>query len=212
MNEITNIQPKKLKRAVSMAELYKKNYKPVQFTGRWKASFGEPELTGSCLIWGASSNGKTSLALQLCKYFAQLGYRAAYNSLEEGASLSMKEAFIREGMSAVKTRVILLDQEPIEDMMERLLKRKSPDVVVIDSLQYTGMTYSDYKELRAKFRNKLFIFISHADGKNPAGRVAARVKFDAFIKIWVEGYQAYPQSRYGGGDPFVIWEEGANKY
>lgn len=195
-----------------MAELYKKNYKPVPFRNEWEASFGQPELTGSWLIWGASSNGKTSLALQLCKYFAQFGYRVAYNSLEEGASLSMKEAFIREGMAEVKTRIILLDQEPLEDLTFRLEKRKSPDVIVIDSLQYTGINYTDYKELRAKFRNKLFIFISHADGKNPSGRVAARVKYDAFVKIWVEGYRAYPQSRYGGGEAFVIWPEGANKY
>jgi hypothetical protein len=85
-------------------------------------------------------------------------------------------------------------------------------VVIIDSLQYTGLTYSDYKALRAEFKNKLFIFISHADGRNPKGAVANSVKYDAFVKIYVEGYRAYPQSRFGGGQDYVIWQEGAEKY
>ncbi len=210
MNE-TIKKPKKIKRAVSVNELYNKNYKTVPFEGVWKNSIGEPEIRGSWIISGNPSNGKTSFALQLLKYFAQLGFRCAYDSLEEGASYSMKLAFKRVGMVDVKSRVILLDKEPISELKKRLRLRKSPDIIAIDSIQYTGMTYKEYKDLQDEFRNKLFIYISHAKGKNPAGGVAESIRFDAFVKIWVEAYIAHPQSRYGGGDPFVIWEEGANQ-
>jgi len=202
----------KRNRAVSVTEIYGKKFNVLPFEDEWLRSFGKPELTGTWIIWGPSGNGKTRFALKLCKYFATLGKKVAYDSLEEGASLSMRNAFMDVGMEEVKRRVWLLDAEPIDQLIERLKKRKSPDVVAIDSIQYTGMNYKDYKALRDMFPKKIFILISHADGKNPAGRVAGSIKFDAFVKIRVEGYKAYPVSRYGGGEPYTIWAEGAESY
>ena len=198
-------------RAVSISELFNTKFKPCGFTGEWLRSIGDPEIRGSWIIWGHPANGKTSYAVQLAKYFSQFG-RVAYNSLEEGASLSIKRIFQREGMEAVKRKVILLDQEPMDEMVVRLGKQKSPDIIVIDSLQYADLNYNAYKQLRNSFPKKLFIFISHAEGKEPAGRVAKKVRYDCFVKIWVEGYVAYPQSRYGGGESYTIWAEGSEKY
>jgi len=202
---------KKLNRAVSIDQLERMKFNELPFEGEWRALVGEPEISGSWLIWGNSGNGKTRFALQLCKYLAQF-CRVAYNSLEEGASKSMKKAFKEVGMSEVKRRVILLDNEPIEELKERLRKRRSPDVVVIDSVQYSGMNYKDYTALRRDFTNKLFILISHADGKNPAGRTAKSIRYDAFVKVWVEGHRAFALSRYGGGEHYDVWPEAAANY
>jgi predicted ATP-dependent serine protease len=199
------------KRAVSVNELLTKTYKTMSFEDDWADFIGCPERTGSWLIWGNSGQGKTRFALQLSKYMSHFG-RVAYNSLEEGASQSMAMAVRDLRMSEVKGRFILLDMEPVNELVERLERHKSPDIIIIDSLQYTGMNYSQYKSLRDQFRNKLFIFISHADGKEPAGRVAKSIRFDAFVKIRVEGFKAFPTSRYGGGSPFNIWSEGAADY
>jgi len=195
------------KRAMSVNDLL--NYRPhsLEFEGKWLDSFGRPERTGSWLIWGSSGNGKTRFAVQLCKYLADLGERVAYNSVEEGASESLKIPFAAESVVEAARKVLILDKEPITELIVRLDKPKSPDIIIIDSLQYTGLSYADYKHLRDSFRKKLFIFISHADGRNPAGRVAQAVRFDAFVKIWIEGYQAFPVSRYGGGEPFVVWDK-----
>jgi hypothetical protein len=97
-------------------------------------------------------------------------------------------------------------------MIARLKKRKSPDVMIIDSVQYTGLKYAHYVELMSIFRRKLFILISHADGKLPEGRVAKSIRYDANVKVWIEGYMAFPMSRYGGGRPFTIWQEGAAQF
>lgn len=202
---------KKLSRAISVSQLETMTFNELPFEGDWYEAVGKPEISGSWLIWGDSGNGKTRFALQLCKYLAQF-CRVAYNSMEEGASASMKKAFREVGMKEVKRQVILLDNEPINELKERLRKRRSPDVVVIDSVQYTGMSYRDYTALRAEFRNKLFILISHADGKNPAGRTAKSIRYDAFVKIRIEGYRAFALSRYGGGTPYTIWKEGAEAY
>jgi hypothetical protein len=115
-------------------------------------------------------------------------------------------------MREVKGNFLLLDKEPISDLRARLRRQRSPEAIVIDSIQYTGLTYSEYKKLRDEFPKKLFIFISHAEGKEPKGRVAGSVKYDAFVKIWVEGFKAYPMSRFGGGKEFVIWDKGAHDF
>ena len=187
-----------------------RNFKPVElnFEGKWKDSIGTPELTGTWLIWGNSANGKTRFALQLAKYLTNFR-RVAYNSLEEGLSKSMKEAIIDTGLDK---NFVLLDKEPVEELKSRLRKRNSPDVILIDSLQYTGLNYTQYKELRKEFPHKLFIFISHAEGNEPKGNVARSIKYDAFVKIPVIGYAAYPQSRYGGGEKYVVWQYGHERF
>lgn len=199
------------KRALSIRDI--QCYKPevMDFDGEWLASIGKPELTGSWIIWGGSANGKTRFALQLAKYLSRFG-KVVYDSLEEGLSLSMQKAIEDVGMSDAKRNFHLLDKETLPELEARLEKQRSAQVVIIDSLQYTGLTYTDYKRLRDRFRHKLFIFVSHAEGQNPKGNVGKSVKYDAFVKIYVEGYTAYPQSRYGGGQPYVIWAEGARQY
>ncbi len=183
----------------------------MDFTDNWKESFGVPEQSGVWLIWGNSGNGKTRFSLQLAKQLAKFG-RVVYNSLEEGASLSLQKAIIETRMNEVANNFSVLDRESLDDLKIRLHKRRSPDIILIDSYQYTGMNKRQYIALKEEFKNKLFIFISHAEGRQPEGRSAKFVKYDADVKIWVEGYKAFPVTRFGGGEPFVIWNKGANDY
>ena len=69
-------------------------------------------------------------------------------------------------------------------------------------------------KMKQEFPKKLFIFTSQADGKNPKGRSAVSVMYDASLKIWIEGYRAFSKGRYIGdnGGIFTIWDEGANNY
>lgn len=195
-------------RALSVSDLKAYQARVLQFEGAWLAAIGQPELRGSWIIWGNPANGKTRFALQLAKYLAGF-VRVAYDTIEEGLSLSIKEAVMACAIGDVSRSFLLLDQEPVPDLIKRLQRRKSPEAVIIDSLQYTGLSYAQYKQLRDGFPHKLFILISHADGREPKGNVAKSVRYDAFVKIYVEGYKAFPQSRYGGGQPFTIWEKGA---
>jgi len=59
----------------------------------------------------------------------------------------------------------------------------------------------------------LLIFISHADGKFPAGRSAKSVMYDATLKIYVEGYKAFSKGRYiGEKGEYTVWPEKAVAY
>lgn len=201
----------KIRSAKSVQDVISKRYKALPFTGDFARAIGTPELTGAWIIWGNSGNGKTRFTLQLAKYLTAFA-KVAYNSLEEGMSLSFKNALVDVGMMECSRRFVLLDKESIDDLKVRLARQKSPDVIIIDSLQYTFLTVKEYKSLIDTFRNKLFIFISHAEGKNPEGTLAKKVRYDAFVKIWVEGFSAKAQSRYGGGEEYVIWPEGYERY
>lgn len=202
-------ESQRMKRALTVDNLIEMKYNEMQFEGKWLASFGKPELKGSWLIWGGSANGKTSFALQLAKYFCNF-YKVIYNTMEEGASKSFIDAILRTNMNPVKDKFHILNNEPIVDLKDRLRKQRSPDIIFIDSLQYSMLNYNAYVKLKEEFHNKLFIWLSHAEGRNPAGRTANKIKYDANVKTFVDQYVAYPVSRYGGGEPFIIWQEGAN--
>jgi KaiC/GvpD/RAD55 family RecA-like ATPase len=203
---------KEVNRAVSVDDILKKKFIELSLPPKFKKLIGEPERSGVWIVWGNSFNGKTSFCMQLAKALTASG-KVFYNTLEEGARKSFREVIVRENMQEVKRRFIIGDRETMDEIKDRLRKRKSPDIVFIDSLQYTGITKSEFKELKREFPRKLFVFVSHAEGKEPAGAIGRAVKYDADIKIRVEGYQATCLSRLGGDkNPYIIWEEGAKLY
>ena len=207
-------------RAISNKNVLAAQFETADFDGPFMASFGRPELRGVWLIWGDSGSGKTTFTLQLCKYLA--GFRrVAYDSLEQGLSLSLQKAWERVGMAEAGSNIILLNKEDLPELRARLRKRKSPEIIVIDSLQYLDKFYmKQFKDLKAEFPDKLFVFISQADkaGKDPDGYIAKKIRYDADIKIKVEGFKAFVTTRYEdrdkgeGGEDFIIWEQGANDY
>ena len=183
------------------------------FEGAWEKAFGHPDRTGTWIIWGNSGNGKSSFVMQLAKYLCRFA-RVAYDSLEESTGLSLKNSLIRHRMEEVNRRFVILDRESMEELSDRLSKRRSPEIVIIDSFQYSGLTYDTYKAMKEKHSNKLLIFISHAEGMNPEGRAAKKVAYDADVKIFVQGFRAMCKGRFitAPGNYYTIWEEGAAKY
>lgn len=176
------------------------------FEGAWRDAFGQPETTGVWLIWGLSGSGKSTFAAHLAKYLSQWN-RVAYNSLEEGTSLTLVRAFQRAGITPEDRNIHLLTDK-MEALEQRLEQRRSYEIVIIDSFQYTGLNYKRYIELKEKFRHKLIIFISHAEGSNPAGRSAVSVKYDASLKIYVNSHRAFSMGRFiGPVGHYDIWAD-----
>ena len=199
-------------RALTVKEVLNKKRQTFPFDGKWADAFGQPERTGVWFIWGRSGNGKTSFVMQLiaelCKYD-----RVAFDSMEEGDSLSMRQKLVRHGLSKVGSRFHLLNAEPMTELKERLARRKSYNIIVIDSFQYTQMSYRDYIQFKEQNKDKLIVFISHAKGSLPRGSAAEGVMYDATLKIWVEGLKAFSKGRFiGQTGEFTIWDEGAERY
>ena len=200
-----------MNRAMSVTDRLRMKKETYPFDGVWAEAFGEPEKNGVWFIWGRSGSGKTSFTMKLCKELAKFG-KVAYDSLEEGFSLTMKNALVKAGMQDVARRFVLLC-EGMEELDTRLSRRKSPDIVVLARFQYTQMSFKDYQDFKDRHRDKLLIFISQADGNKPAGRTAVSVMYDATLKIWVEGYRAISKGRhFGNKGYYTIWEERAKAY
>ena len=201
-------------KALSVSNLLRKKYSLLPFTGPWFDAFSEPAAYGAWLIYGGSSNGKTSFVQQLVKYFdEELNKRVAYYSIEEMSDHTMQQGAKRAEWRETGSRIKILDELYTPAEIDQWLSgHKKPDVIIIDSVQHWsklhGFTFKQYKELKAKHPRKLFIYTSHADRIGPKGALANDIMFDAALKIYVEGYRAFSKGRYiGTSEYYSIWPE-----
>ena len=200
-------------------QIGKTKFLAVDFEGEWLKSFGRPELSGSWLVYGGSGSGKTTFMLQIAKYLTKFS-KGAYDSIEQGLTLSFQKAWERTNMIEVGNRFTLIEKESTKkDIWNRMSKRNSPNILIIDSVNYMlGFGQKDYMNLLNNFPNKLFIFVAHEKAKRPMGMIANFIRYNSDIKIHVEGYKAFITTRFEdsekgeGGEPYVIWKEGAEKY
>ena len=87
-----------MRRALNVRDILNKKYDVFPFEGKWKDAFDTPEVRGCWFVWGNSGNGKTSFVMQLCKELCKYD-RVAFNSLEEGTSLTVQNNLRRFGMA-----------------------------------------------------------------------------------------------------------------
>lgn len=200
-------------RAMTFKNIMTKRRDLIHFVGKFFDAIGHPELAGSWIIWAGSGHGKTATALAIAKEMTKFT-SVLYNTIEEGDSESFRLALIDAEMEEVQDRILFLDKEPIEVLRMRLKRHKHPRCIFIDSWQYADLTVKAYKALIKEFPKVLFIFVSHAEGKEPEGKSAKKVRYDAMVKIRVEGFVAFCSSRYkrGVSKPMVIVEKKALEY
>lgn len=209
-------EPKvRLPKALSPSEVDNMDIECFDWGEDWSRVFGNPALTGIWMVWGDSGSGKTSFCLQLAKELSKFG-KVIYNSLEQGRrSLTMQQAMRRSQMSALPKGAFRLTCEEMDVLSARLSRKHSPDIAIIDSIQYTGFRAKDLFEFKRKHANKLIIFVSQIKNGEPDGSVAQKAKFDSDLKIYLQGYRAFSRGRTMGDDPnayYTIWEEGAARY
>ena len=202
-----------MRRSISAVQALAVRNKTLEVAPEWRGCLGdEIARHGIVFIWGNSGNGKSSAVMAFAKMLSERG-KVLYISKEEGYSFSFQNTLRRFGMQECGSSFQVLDDETIEELVERLSKPKSPEFVIIDSVQAMGLSSKQFKQLREKFRNKLLVLVSQADGKRPAGRPAVNMMYDADLKLWVEGHTVFSKGRFmGDTKEYVIWEEGAQRY
>jgi replication-associated recombination protein RarA len=200
-----------IQRALTAENVLTARFRGLEFEGEWQRVFGTPERRHSWIIWGQSGSGKTTFNMKLAKYISQLE-PVLYNSMEEGLSVSIQNAYHRAGITS-RDRVHLVS-ETMSDLGRRLARKKSPSVVFIDSIKYTRFRWADYEKFKARFPNKLLIWVGHATGKEPKGALAEDIRYDSFVKIYTEGFRAFVTSRFSEScEAYMdIWSQGADRY
>ncbi len=202
-----------MKKAISVKTLLSIKFDLAPFEGEWLEHLGRPALQGIWFVYGKSGSGKTTYCYQLAKYLTQFVRLVHYNSLEERVAPTTQSAAIRNDLIEVDKKLKFLDGENLTELRKRLKKKKSPDVVFIDSVLYLDQyTAANIISLRHEFPKKLFILIGQEKDGEAKGSKQVRIKHDADIKIRVVGGVAHCTTRYAtedgkGGKPYVVFEE-----
>ena len=198
-------------RTLSAKQVLTIKFDTIRLGGGWDECVGEIETTGIWFIWGNSGNGKTSAVVSLCKELSAFG-KVLYNSREEGVSLTMQNTLRRYGMGELGSRFQLANMS-LKEFDEKISQQRSPKLVVLDSFQFMGLTYKDFRAFCEKHKNKMLIFVSRTRGRQPEGRAAISAMYDASCNICVEGYKEFSKGRFDGTTgEMTIWDEGAKKY
>lgn len=204
-------------KTIGLKQLAQKTYTLVLgLSAEFKASIGEIEDAWDAIIYGASGNGKTNFTVMLVKALlkAMPKAKAEYVSYEEGHGKTVQDLMIRHNMLIeVDNRLAITEHLTGAELKSKIGKRQSAKIWIIDSLQASGLTYLECKELKEKYvmsrKKKIIIYVSWSDGKLPQGACAKSVEYYCNIKMRVHDLIMFPKSRYGGNQPFVIYEKGA---
>lgn len=197
-------------RVIGVTQFLNKSFTTYDFKGEWLETLGEPEKNFAAIIYGESGNGKTDFAVKLTKYLATFT-RVDYFSFEEGISKTLQTAIRRNRMDEVTGKVMFLEKFTFDLLVERLSGKNSARAYVIDSLDYMNLTTQQYKKLRKLFPKKTIIIVSWSRSGLPKSQYAKDIEYMCDMKIYVEGFKAYPRSRFGGNKTFVIWDKKPTK-
>lgn len=211
-------------KALGIKQFHQKTFKLLDLEGsQFKPTLGNIPKFFTCVIGGFSGNGKTEFCIRLAKMFCErFGVKASWWSYEQRHGFDLQTATMRNNMEEVSGLFIPIDPIAnlpqgvsfLEDLDAYLEKRGSSEYVFIDSIDYTNWKKEDYLYLKEKYEGKkTFIFICHTDPSgNPRKSIARDIIFDGGMFIFVSKYIATPlKNRFGGFDPFVIWEKKARE-
>jgi hypothetical protein len=199
---------------LSIAQISRKKFRMLQgLSASFMAAHGELEDRFTACIYGDSGQGKTNYLMQFVSQLLDVmpKERCLYVSLEEGHGKAILNTLLRQDMAKYNSRLLIMDHCTYGELMDKLNRRRSPKIVVLDSVQYLNLTWDQYVNLKESHPNKIILFISHSEGKKAKGSTAKGIVYDANIKVRVEGFKALVTSRFGGTENYVIWEEGAKK-
>lgn len=194
-----------MSKVIGITDLLNKEYDTYTLDETWIKHLGVPEKGFTMNISGFSANGKTNFTILVTKAFAKLT-RVDYNSFEEGHESTMQVVSKRHNLKEVAGKIMFLNRFTFNELDERLSKRNSSKIVVIDSGDDMELTYKQFLTLKAKYPKKSFIIVSKGNDKTgePISTQQKKIKFKCPIKVVVKNFVATIDSRYGGNEKFII--------
>ncbi len=172
----------------------------MPFEGIYKRVFGTPTIGGLWLMYGAEKHGKTWGALLLSDYLSKFE-KVLYVSAEQGFDKEFQESVKRAKLEPSNSRLQFLEYEPIEDIKERLCKRRAPKIVVLDNLTIYNeeLRAKGIKNLIQEFANVTFVCVAHEERNKPYTATAMMASKLAKILIRVQGLVMTIGGRVPGG-------------
>lgn len=122
-------------RSLSFDNILNKKYEYIPFSKDFMDAFGKRQKSGAWIVYGKSGQGKTSFTFQLAREFDRIGYKVLFISLEMGVESDFRDSLLGF-MNSSRSGMLFWDEVPTFDEFDEFLgKQRSPDVVIIDSLQ-----------------------------------------------------------------------------
>lgn len=199
-------------RATSITNFMKMTFEVIEFTGEWLLAFGRPAKGGIWYVGGRPTNGKTSFVVQLIKALALLGLRIRFYNFEEQESITMQDTIRRVELEEVAKNIVMINSLiSFKELKEEISSTRN-DVIVIDTVQKSGITARQVEELRELFPSKLIVFVCHVQPNGlPDKQAAVQVYREASLKIFCDRYRGISQGRYFGERGYYnIWKERAD--
>ena len=158
-------------RTLSVKNVYSKIARKMPFTGIWEQVFDQPEYGGAWIIYGPEKNGKTSFALMLANYLSTIEKHFISVPKRECRILSRKPCSV-PGISPENQTLKFTDYLPIEELKERLGKRKSERIIFIDNITVYKDELKDRVlwNLIKEYPHITFIFLAHEEKGEPYTR------------------------------------------
>lgn len=201
----------KVPRALTVQNVIDQEFELLQWGDEWVDAFGNPEFNSLVVVWGQSGNGKGSFLMKAAKELSKSG-TVYINDLEEGGRHTFKQNAIRYGLANAQGKV-LVRKEDFATMDARLKKRRSPEIVIINTAQYLNIRFDAFLKFQERHAGKQIWVFSQEEKGEPTGTLAKRLKYHADLKIYVKGFKAFSNGRtYGKTREYTIWEEGAAEY
>lgn len=199
-------------RILSVKQAYAKKFKTFEFDGIWREVMDKPETTGGWIIYGDEKQGKSTFALMLGDYLSKFG-KVLYISAEEGVSQHFIGTMQRMGIKDTNKRFKLVEYQEWEELEERLKKRQCQKIIIIDNITVyrDEITKATLKNLLKEHTDKLIIFVSHEERKEPDTAQGKFWKKMSKIIVRVLAQNAEVSGRCTGGN-LVIDEERAMLY
>ncbi|WP_372937992.1 hypothetical protein [Seonamhaeicola sp.] len=197
-----------MSRALTAKNLFDKKYTTFPFTGIWLEVFGEPTTDGIWLIYGKEKNGKTWGTLLIANYLSDFT-KVLYISAEEGTDKEFQDACKRAYIDPKNKNIHFTEYETVEDLYNRLNRRKAPKVVVLDNLTIYNeeLKANGMKKLKQDFPNTLFICVAHEERNKPYTAAANMASKLAKVIIRAQGLILIVGGRVPGGTLLVDEEK-----
>lgn len=199
------------KKSIGLNDLQERKFESLVLDEPWRDHLG-PDLVKrfDMCVTGDSGHGKTTYVLQLMKELCQHG-RGYYNSVEQGFSATLQTNIKLIDLSSIRGKIMFGDRLTYEELKAKLKNKYFRcNYLVIDSIDYMGLTFDQFQELKAiKPKTLSIILICWSNGtEKPKDTQAQAINYACDIKVHVKNFVAHARSRFGAIKPHMIYEAG----
>ena len=193
-------------KGAGIKEIMNWKFEEANLSEKWTDHLGEvPERKWTMYIDGNDGQGKTDYTMQLAKELAMNIGKVNYNGVEQGKHSQIKESAIRHHFEEIQPGKFIYEKKLRNwDAYLKKMKSSHPRVMVIDSISMWPLTVKQVQELLEAFENKIIIMVAyeaHYTQNKP-------IRHLCDVKVRVKNFKAEVRSRFGGNQPFVIWDKG----